>query len=102
MTKTTVPLASVHVSLDFDEGRCEVGRLATKDRRIYFEYSASFLKRDLPLSPFYLPVQAGVQSFDPGLFAGGCYIKTKAKRAKSQRLRGPQTLLGRRLHINIL
>ena len=30
------------------------------------------------------------------LRAGGCYIKTKAKRAKSQRLRGPQTLLGRR------
>jgi serine/threonine-protein kinase HipA len=37
-----------------------VGRLATRDGRIYFEYDATFLASGLELSPFGLPLRAGV------------------------------------------
>ncbi|HET6250325.1 MAG TPA: type II toxin-antitoxin system HipA family toxin [Tepidisphaeraceae bacterium] len=52
-----------------------VGQLAEHDRRIYFEYDASFLVRALSLSPFKLPLRQGLiehadRAFGqlPGLF----------------------------------
>jgi serine/threonine-protein kinase HipA len=49
-----------------------VGRLLLKNRQIFFEYDASFIKRGLELSPFNLPLKTGVippfdRTFD-GLF----------------------------------
>jgi serine/threonine-protein kinase HipA len=38
----------------------DVGQLAEADRRVYFEYDSAFLGRRLNLSPFKLPVRAGL------------------------------------------
>ncbi|MDX1923853.1 MAG: type II toxin-antitoxin system HipA family toxin [Rickettsiaceae bacterium] len=49
-----------------------MGRLLLKNRQIFFEYDAAFIKTGLDLSPFKLPLKAGViESNDPtfeGLF----------------------------------
>ncbi len=60
----------VKVGLDFGHGMVPVGRLASRNGRIYFEYDAEFLRRGLELSPFKLPLESGVRSFDPNLFEG--------------------------------
>lgn len=60
----------IKVGLDFGDGMMPVGRLASRDGRIYFEYDAEFLRRGLELSPFKLPLESGVKSFDPHLFEG--------------------------------
>lgn len=60
----------VKVGLDFGDGVVPVGRLASRNGRIYFEYDAEFLRRGLELSPFKLPLESGVKSFDPHLFEG--------------------------------
>ena len=70
MAKQHTTLSTIKVVLDFSSGPIAVGRLATKDRRIYFEYDAAFVNRGLAISPFRLPLKTGVQEFDPGLFDG--------------------------------
>lgn len=60
----------VKVGIDFGDGVIPVGRLAVADRKIYFEYDADFIERGMEISPLRLPLQAGVQSFDYGLFEG--------------------------------
>lgn len=52
------------VRLDWGDEEIVVGTLAEQDRRIYFEYAASFLDAPRPISPFKLPAR-------PGLFAHG-------------------------------
>lgn len=47
-----------------------MGRLAIRERQIYFEYAADFLACGLNVSPFRLPLHSGVQSFDSALFEG--------------------------------
>ena len=37
-----------------------MGRLALKERRIFFQYDPSFIQTNLELSPFKLPLQSGV------------------------------------------
>lgn len=67
----TIP--SVHeikVGLDFGTKRIAVGRLAVREGKIYFEYARSFLEHNLDISPFRLPLQPGLQSFDNRLFEG--------------------------------
>ncbi len=51
--KLTVHLHNTHPK--------KLGTLATKDRKIYFEYDKEFLKTGLQLSPYKLPLKAGVQ-----------------------------------------
>nr|WP_319776522.1 HipA N-terminal domain-containing protein [uncultured Sphaerochaeta sp.] len=58
------------VKIDFGNGTIPVGRLALRDRRIYFSYELSFLEQGLEISPFSLPLQAGVKTFDHSLFEG--------------------------------
>lgn len=70
MVEQHPPLKSITIALGFSDGPVPVGRLATKDRRIYFEYDEGFIKRGLNISPFRLPLKVGVQSFDPALFDG--------------------------------
>jgi serine/threonine-protein kinase HipA len=48
----------------------DVGTLALQDRRIYFEYAASFVGRGLQLSPIHLPLRAGIHQGPPEPFAG--------------------------------
>jgi len=48
----------------------KVGTLATKDRNIYFEYDADFLKTGIELSPYKLPLKPGVHRCDDSPFDG--------------------------------
>ncbi len=68
MKQTTINLISV--SLDRGETSLRVGRLASRDHRIYFEYDPECIKRKLEISPFHLPLKAGLQSFDNSPFDG--------------------------------
>ncbi|MDW3194070.1 MAG: type II toxin-antitoxin system HipA family toxin [Cytophagales bacterium] len=47
-----------------------VGRLALHQGKILFEYYPSFIERGLSISPFYLPLQAGVHVGKQPLFEG--------------------------------
>jgi len=62
----------LNVSFRFDEKQTLIGRLATKNGRIYFEYDAQFLKSNTQISPYRLPLQNGlIQNTDTtfdGLF----------------------------------
>jgi serine/threonine-protein kinase HipA len=58
------------ISLKFGDSPISVGRLAARERQIYFEYDASFLKRGLNISPFHLPLKPGIVSFEKTLFEG--------------------------------
>lgn len=63
-------VTAVTVGLDFGSGAARVGRLAVRDRRIYFEYEAEFIARGLEISPLRLPLRPGLQTFDAMLFEG--------------------------------
>ncbi|PTW61682.1 serine/threonine-protein kinase HipA [Breoghania corrubedonensis] len=62
--------AEIRIGLDFEGTTIPVGRLATRDRKIYFEYDASFLKRGLDISPLRLPLKPGLSTFEAPLFDG--------------------------------
>jgi serine/threonine-protein kinase HipA len=47
-----------------------VGALAIRDRKIYFEYDPDFLESGIELSPYKLPLKAGVQRCDDDVFEG--------------------------------
>jgi serine/threonine-protein kinase HipA len=65
------PLTLLGVWYEPEEGRREkVGRLATKDGEILFEYDARFIETRLELSPIKLPLQRGVVVGDPRVFDG--------------------------------
>jgi len=63
-------LAEVKVSLDFGSGIQTVGRMAMRDRIIYFEYDDAFIKNGIEISPFRLPLQRGVLEFPRHFFEG--------------------------------
>lgn len=63
-------VTGVAVGLDFGADVARVGRLAVRDRRIYFEYDAAFLARGLEISPLRLPLKPGLQTFEANLFEG--------------------------------
>lgn len=60
----------LEVLLDWDDEPTRVGTLAERDRRIYFEYAASFIDDPLPLSPFKLPVRPGLHEDVERTFGG--------------------------------
>ncbi len=60
----------IKVGLDFGSNPRLVGHLALRDRQIYFEYDADFVRQGLDLSPFQLPLKLGVQTFHTRLFEG--------------------------------
>ena len=64
------PVTQVKVKLCFGEDAVPVGKLAIRDRRIYFEYEAAFVESGIEISPMRCPLRLGVQSFDPHLFEG--------------------------------
>src|SRR5690349_17595984 len=68
---SVLPVRSLTVSYEPEEGRSiRVGRLATREREVLFEYAPQFLRAALPLSPFKLPAQPGVFVGDPAKFDG--------------------------------
>ncbi len=48
----------------------KVGTLAQKDKKIYFEYDKEFLKTGIELSPYKLPLKAGLFRCDDDTFEG--------------------------------
>ncbi|MEA2047160.1 MAG: type II toxin-antitoxin system HipA family toxin [Campylobacterota bacterium] len=48
----------------------KLGTLAQKDKKIYFEYDKEFLKTGIQISPYKLPLKAGVQRCDDNTFEG--------------------------------
>lgn len=65
-----VPVNTVAVGIDFGSGATPIGRLALRERRIYFEYERAWLAGAREISPLRLPLRPGVQSFAPELFEG--------------------------------
>jgi serine/threonine-protein kinase HipA len=63
-------LSTINVFLNTQDQKKSVGRLAMVDDKIYFEYDAGFLKNGIELSPYKLPLKAGVQVCDDRLFEG--------------------------------
>lgn len=71
MTATLAPVERLNVFYEPEEGRLmKVGRLATKDREILFEYDPLFLEQGLELSPLKLPLRPGVVVGNPALWNG--------------------------------
>ncbi|MDF3055337.1 MAG: HipA protein [Gammaproteobacteria bacterium] len=60
----------VHVYFMGGGNKRLMGRLLLKDRKIFFEYDASFIKTGLALSPFKLPLKQGVIKSDDAVFDG--------------------------------
>lgn len=64
------PVTEVKIGLDFGATPLPVGRLAIQGRKIYFEYYPSFIRQNLNISPFHLPLRSGLFQFDPYPFEG--------------------------------
>lgn len=56
------PITQLKISLAFTDSHVSVGRLAAINKKIYFEFSESFLRSKLNISPFELPRQPGAQA----------------------------------------
>ena len=63
-------VSEVRVGINFGESVQDVGRLAVREHKIYFEYNSAFIKSGIEISPLRLPLQPGLQSFDYDLFEG--------------------------------
>ena len=51
-------------------GKHKLGTLATKDKKIYFEYDRAFLATGIQISPYKLPLKSGVMRCDDDIFDG--------------------------------
>ena len=51
-------------------GKHKLGTLATKDKKIYFEYDRAFLATGIQISPYKLPLKSGVMRCDDDTFNG--------------------------------
>jgi len=70
MSEPFTPVTALNVMLDFGEKPINVGRIARRDSKIFFEYDSGFISKKLEISPFKLPLTSGLQVFEPGLFEG--------------------------------
>lgn len=68
MTAQSVELLNVHYH--HGQNLIPMGRLAIKDRNIYFEYANSFLQLGLELSPLKLPLKSGLLMCEDRVFDG--------------------------------
>jgi len=57
-------IKEVKVGIDFGDGLTPVGRLAIRDRQIYFEYNRAFIDKGPEISPRHLPLKSGVRHFE--------------------------------------
>ncbi|MBS0358113.1 MAG: type II toxin-antitoxin system HipA family toxin [Proteobacteria bacterium] len=60
----------VNVKYSYNNEIVSVGRLALKERKIFFEYSQKFLELGRELSPFKLPLKSGVIVCEDRIFDG--------------------------------
>ena len=54
---TNTQILTIHITQTKTQ---KVGTLATKNKKIYFEYDKAFLKTGIELSPYKLPLKAGL------------------------------------------
>lgn len=64
------PVNMIHVTYCRGAVPISMGRLAIKDRRIFFEYNPEFLLSGLELSPFKLPLKPGIFTCKEHVFDG--------------------------------
>lgn len=64
------PVTQIQVELSFGDIVLSVGRLASRQNKIYFEYDDDFLDHGYELSPFRCPLSPGLKIFDSNLFDG--------------------------------
>ncbi len=64
------PITEIKVGLDFGSEIQPVGRLAIRDRIVYFEYNDKFIQKSIEISPFRLPLQKGVIELPQRPFEG--------------------------------
>lgn len=69
MSKIT-SVKEVKVGINFGDVVMPVGRLAMRERTIYFEYDPTFIERGIEISPLRLPLRSGLSSFENNLFEG--------------------------------
>lgn len=67
---TFTPQNLLYIYFNGFGNKCLMGRLLLKNRKIFFEYDAAFLKLGLELSPFKLPLKSGVISNNDRTFDG--------------------------------
>jgi serine/threonine-protein kinase HipA len=60
----------LHVFYNARNEKRALGRLAMNERKILFEYDDAFLRSNIEISPFKLPLKAGVHLCDDNLFDG--------------------------------
>ena len=60
----------VNVYFHSKSQKLKVGRLALKERQIYFEYDGNFLKTGIELSPYKLPLSGGLKVCEDRVFDG--------------------------------
>lgn len=61
---------TVNVFLNLFNEKVFVGKLALKDRKIYFQYDNNFLKKDINISPYILPLKKELQVCNDRVFDG--------------------------------
>ena len=63
-------IKTLNVHLHHNNKKLHAGRIALKERTIYFEYDKEFLKSGIQLSPYKLPLKKGVHICDDRVFDG--------------------------------
>jgi len=63
-------IKTVNVFLNHFDNKIFVGKLALKNRKIYFEYDENFLKKDIQISPYILPLKKELQVCNDNIFDG--------------------------------
>ncbi len=64
------PIVEIKVGLDFGSEIQPVGRLALRNRTVYFEYNDEFRQKGIEISPFRLPLRGGVLELPAHPFEG--------------------------------
>ena len=63
-------VTEIKVELSFGDTVLSVGRLASRQNKIYFQFDDEFLDRGYEISPFRCPRSPGLKTFDSNLFDG--------------------------------
>ena len=63
-------IKTVNVFLNHFDDKIFVGKLALKNRKIYFEYDLDFIQKNINLSPYLLPLKKELQVCNDNVFDG--------------------------------
>lgn len=65
-----IPIELLQVALSFGEQEIRVGRMASRNNKLWFEYDSEFLDSGLSISPYNLPLETGVKRSEYQPFEG--------------------------------